>query len=364
MYSWHLSEWSKKVIEKISFVRFSVAVALLLTVESFATAEITGAESEVPIESRRGVEQTLLTYPEWFLVHSPAEYAALVNHRPAHEFPFLAHIGQIWSSYSAVTGEQVRAGYPMNFGYHLMICVIAASTTVEYAIRSGYENVMGRVSWALSAETPTSEDIFGAAVAQDYVDFIRHEPWYLYNFTSKLIDLWRDTPIWEPNPIRKIERRYALTTEYLMKALYGKIIERATRATYSPALMTTEVVVDHVPPPLPPALNVTLIKKLNDGRALVSLPRYFDFRIAATELAKQEIHLTDIAGNTSVILVTVWANDESKIDRTNNRILFAQPLLTMPGKRRIALLIPISKVSAFLLAAPENGMQVEHVYDY
>lgn len=321
-------------------------------------------ESDVPMEARRGVEQTLLTYPEWFLVHSPGEYASLVSHRPVHEFPFIAHIGQLWSSYGAVTREQVRAGYPVNVGYHVMIWVIAASTTVEYAIRSAYENAIARISWALSSGNPTAEDRYAAQVAQDYVDFIRQKPWYLYAFTSKLVGLWRDTPAWGPDLLRKWERRYALTTEYALKALYGKLIEAGTGTAYAPALMSTEVVVDRIPQVIPPTLNITLLKTLPGDRALMSLPRYFDFRIAATELANQGVHLLDIAGNTSVILVTAWADGTSKIDTKRNRILFEQPLLTMPGKRRVGLLVPVSGLSDFLVTAPENGLRVEHVYDY
>lgn len=89
-------------------------------------------ESLVAPDQRRGVEQTYLTFPEWFLVHSPAEYAGLVARRPPTDFPFLSHIGQLWSGYGAVTREQLRDRYPLNPGYHAMILVIASSTTVEH----------------------------------------------------------------------------------------------------------------------------------------------------------------------------------------------------------------------------------------
>lgn len=338
------------------------AWAALGSAQTRVTAAI--SESEVPLDARRGVEQTLLTYPEWFLVHSPREYATLVSHRPSHEFPFIGHIGQLWSSYAAVTSEQVRAGYPMNVGYHVMIGVIAASTTVEYAIRWAYENAVARISWGLSTGKLTAEDVYAAKVAQDYVDFIQQKPWYLYDFTSKLVGLWRETPVVGRNGLRKWERRYALTTEYAIKALYGKLIEVATRSAYAPALMTTEVVVDHVPQVTPTTLNITVLKPLPGDRALLRLPRYFDFRIAATELARQGVRLVDIAGNTSVILVTVWADDQSKIDSKRDRVLFEQALLTLPGMRRVGLLVPVSGLSDFLVTAPQNGLKVEHVYDY
>lgn len=321
-------------------------------------------ESAVPPEARRGVEQTLLTFPEWYLVHSPAEYARIVQTQPSHAFPFLAQTGQLWTSYAAVTAEQMRDGYPLNGGYHVMIWVIASSTTIEYALRSAYENTMGRASWVLGGRQLTDEDRYEAKAAQEYVDFIRQQPWYLFDFTSRLRHLWTDVPAWGPGMARKWERRYALTSEYLVKAAYGKLIEWATHAAYDPALMTTDVVVDHWDGHAPLPINVTLIKPLPDGRMLLALPRYFDFRIAATTLATEGIHIVDIAGNTSTILVSVWMPDDRAVPRGHWKQLFEQSIAMPTHTRRVALLVPVGELSAFLLGAPAMGMTVEHVYDY
>jgi hypothetical protein len=337
--------------------RFAFAVLLLALASGAALAD----DNPVQEDQRRGVEQTFLTFPEWYLVHSPAEYAAYVSEKPAHGFPFIGHTKQLWSSYGSVTGEQRRAHYPPNVGYHVMICVIAGSTAIEYAIRSAYENTLGRVSWA-TASALTEEDRYGAVVAQDYVDFIRKDPWYLYNFTAKLKGLWSATPLWGDNLIRKWERKYALTTEYMIKAAYGKLIEWATRAAYDPALMTTQVVADRVPARLP--ADVTLVRKLPDGTAVLNLPRYYNFRIAATELAQGGVKLVNVAGNTSVILVTVWVPERVVVATGAMRVLFEQPLITMPGLKRVGLVMPVSDLSTFLASAPQRGLKVEHVYDY
>ena len=329
----------------------------------FSCVAASGTESPIPPDQRRGVEQTFLTFPEWFLVHSPAEYARFVATHPPHDFPFLGHVGQLWSGYASVTGEQLRMHYPPNIGYHVMICVIAASTTVEYALRAAYENTIGRTSW-LTASGLTEEDRYGAAVAQDYVDFIRKEPWYLFDFWSKLKGLWSSTPPFGPNLIRKWERRYALSTEYLVKAVYGNLIEMATRTAYTPALMTTEVVVDHAPAVLPADDGIRVVRQLPDGRIVLDLPRYYAFRLAATRLAQSGARLVDIAGNESVILVTVWAPESRRIETAGARTLFEQPLLTMPGRKRIALVLSVAQLSDFLLDAPRRGLTVEHVYDY
>jgi hypothetical protein len=243
-----------------------------------------------------------------------------------------------------------------------MIMVIGGSTTVEYGLRAAYENTVGRISWATSNGELTAEDRYGAQAAQEYVDFIRREPWYLFDFWSRLKGLWATTPSSGPNMIRKWERRYALTTEYAIKAVYGKLIKLATSAAYDTALMNTQVVVDRAPAQLPG--DVKLVRALADGREVLDLPRYYGFRIAATELANAGATLQDIAGNTSVILVTVWLDADQSPLPAGARVLFEQPLLTMPGKKRVALVLPVSGLSSFLRHAEESGVRVEHVYDY
>ena len=331
--------------------------ALLLALACITRA----AESPVPPDQRRGAEQTLLTYPEWFLVHSPAEYASLIATQPSHRFPFLGHVRQLWQAYAAVTREQIRERAPINPGYHAMIVVIAGSTTVEYVLRSAYENTIGRLGWALGSGRLTDEDRHAALVARDYVDFIREQPWYLFDFRAKLAALWTTVPAFDDGFARKWERRYALTTEYAIKAAYGWMIEQATRATYDPALLTTDVVVDRLPASLPAGVRV--LRPLADGRALLELPRYHAFRDAATALAVAGSRLVDIAGNDGAILVTVLTRDA--VDwPTGSRILFQQPLLTRPGWQRVATLVPVATLSPFLAHAASTHLDVEHVYDY
>lgn len=335
------------------------AVVLLASLAAMAADD-----SPIMHDQRRSVEQTFLTYPEWFLVSSPAEYARFASVQPAHGFPFLRHVGQLWSSYRSVTAEQLRAGYPANIGYHVMICVIAGSTTAEYGLRWIYENTVGRASWVFSGGKLTAEDRYGAQAAQDYVDFIRREPWYRYSFMSKLKGLWTDTPLIGPDVVRKLERRYALSTEYIIKAIYGKMIELATRSAYEPAQMTTQVVAQSVPPEFVPPEGVRHLLTLQDDRAVLELPRYDNFKLAATRLAEMNVRLVDIAGNDSVILVSVITDRDMSSLPPGVRVLFEQPIVTEPGRKRRALVVPVAALSQFLLEAPAEGMAIEHIYDY
>lgn len=315
------------------------------------------AESLIPANERRSVEQTYLTYPEWFLVHSPAEYASFVKRHPAHEFPFLAHIGQLWGSYTIITKKQISSQLPVNSRYHVMIIVIASSTTIEYGLRSLYENTIGRASYFLSEEQPTAEEKMGAEIAQEYVDFIRKEPWYLFNFNHALKKLWLDVSIFGSQPIRKIERRYALSTEYLIKALYAKLIKIATNTAYEPAKMTTWAVVSGINSETKMPLNTRVYKHFQNNKDVIIMPRYESFWPAAQLLSKQGVKFEDIAGNSNKILVTILTNKNAK---EIYPALFVQPIITVKETERRALEIPVLELAEFL----KTSQHIEHIYDF
>ena len=87
------------------------------------------------------------------------------------------------------------------------------------------------------------------------------------------------------------------------------------------------------------------------------------FRIAATELTLKGVDLTDIAGNSSVILVTAISDGATQAVPAGARLLFEQPILTQPGRKRSAIVLPVCALSRFLASARGLGIDIEHVYD-
>lgn len=332
---------------------FAIALAMPLSA---------GTPVVTPAEHVRGTEQTYLTFPEWFLVHSPAEYAKYVRDHAPTAFPFWGHIRQFWESYAAVTRAS-NDGHPFNVGYHVMILVIGASTTMEYGLRSAYETFLGRLSAATSMGQLTDEDRYGAKVAQDYVDFIRKLPWYEYDFIGKFAGLWKETPLWGSGFLRKWERKYALSTEYLAKAGYGWIIKKATKASYEEALLVTAVVLDGLPPEVARALPELKIEKvLSDGGVLALVPRYHAFMTYADMLAQWHVNFREIAGNSGPILLSILAPAGWTL--AGARELFRQTVLTDTSMERVAVVVDVKALSRSLRMVRESGAQLEHVYDY
>jgi hypothetical protein len=313
-------------------------------------------------QDRRGEEQTFLTFPEWFLVFSPTEYAQYVREHTPDGFCYWGHIGQLWRAYAGVIRETRSRHEPTNWGYHLMIVVISVSTTVEYAARSAYETTIGRVSAALEGGD-TQEDVYGARVAQQYVDFIRLRPWYEFDFWARLRGLWTETNLSGPQLLRKWERKYALTTEYAVKAVYGWVITKASNTVYDTPLETTSVVARNWSQCDAQRAHFQVRQRISDSRALLALPRYAPFTDSALALAQCGAEFEEIAGNRTVILTSVLG-PLGRPTPLGLPVMARQPIITQPGLERLVLIVPLERLGSLLRNLDSGGLTLEHVFDY
>lgn len=294
-----------------------------------------------PKKDCRPADQTFLTFPEWYLVFSPEEQANYYKQHTATTFPFMSHTAQIWESYKIVN-DQIKGNFPNNTGYHFMIWVIGSSASVEYSIKTWYETIIGRMTDTY--EVKTEEDKFNATFTQNYVDFIKDRPWYEFDFKSRLKFLWTSTSFFGDNILRKLERKYILTSELAVKYAYGKLIGLGTKTVYDEALPTTAVVLE------------------NDS--IQFLPRYDKFANAITFLAKNGHSFKEVAGNNSAILLTVLVPTSNNTNFENTQTVFTQPISSDQTKKRIALAIPVSSLSKLLLQLSNDKIEIEHVFDF
>jgi hypothetical protein len=326
-----------------------------------ASAAPTETGLHVPGKHRRTADQTYLTFPEWFLVFSPDENAELLEAGGAPStFPFFGHVRQFWGAYRQVI-DATRA-YPFNGEYHTMIGVIGVSTTVEYGLKGAYETLVGRLTELTTTPNATPEDRLATQQARAYVEFVRVRPWYEFDFMRGLEALWTDTPLWGPDPLRKWERRYILTTEWLVKAAYGAVLEKAAHSTYAIPQITTYAVLDGPVAALPGA-GVPAPEQRAGGHALVALPRYQGFTTAAIALAQRGVGFVEIAGNTDVILASVVV-PVAQPAPPGVRVRIRQPILTRPGYERRVFEVPVAQLGPWLAAHAARGDRIEHVFDY
>lgn len=320
------------------------------------------AKSSAPADQIRPADQTFLTFPEWFLVFGPAEQADYFAHTTATTFPFLVHISQLWDSYGIVY-QQVRGNYPFNGGYHLMIMVISVSSTVEFAVKEAYETVIGRLTDTGAVET--DEDRFYAQYMHDYVRDIGTEGWFMFDFTTRLKQLWTQTSWSGPHLLRKWERKYFLTTELIFKIGYARLIEWATHATYTPNIEETEVVLDRLPAGIEtrvPGLKV--LQTYPDGSAMVLVPREAPFLPESLEFAAEGLNLREVAGHNSAILLSAFVPAAWHDESPNFKVIFTQTVPTRPALKRIAVATPIPHLADTLRQLTQDHATVEHVFDF
>jgi hypothetical protein len=314
-----------------------------------------------PKKHRRAAENTFWVYPEWYLVHSPAEQADYFKTHTATTLSYVTHHEQFWDSYH-VLSEQMEGNFEFNSEYHTMVMVIGVSTSMEYLMKAWYEKVVGRVT---DTKTPvTAEDQFNAAYMQSYVDFIRKEPWFNFNYWQELQNLWTQTSWFGSNMLRKWERKYVLTSEFLFKGAYGQLMKMGSESVFGESLLSTVVLVDKLPEKI--GATATVLELFPDSSALISLPRYAAFIPAIQQLANQQVNVLEVAGNNSAILLSVLSSKEMTLDLPKGQRLFTQTITSKKDEQRIVFVTPIADLCTTLRSLERQGIGVgvEHIYDF
>lgn len=311
---------------------------------------------------RRPEGATYLTFPEWYLVFNPQEYAQSLALHPPSRFPYFKSLGQFWGGYAEVYGI-TQHNYPFNGGAHLMVMVIGTSTTVEYTIKGVYENTVGRFSEFTAQGKRTAEDDYAAQVAKDYGDFVPTQPWFDFPFGHKLAGLWSQTRFFGPHFPRKFERKLFLSLEYGVKSLYAGVIRLASYTVYGVADTEVYATVRNIPESAFGNPNVKKVRLLADGACIITVPHYQGFTDTVPVLAALGVQFEEIAGNDEILLTIVTPSDWS-YDLSAGQPLFSMDVLAGAGLKRVAIQAPVKSLGAMLREIEAGHLKVEHLYDY
>jgi hypothetical protein len=181
-----------------------------------------------------------------------------------------------------------------------------------------------------------------------------------------LKELWTRTGFWGPDLLRKWERKYALTTEYGMKAAYGWIIKQATQASFETPVPVTAVLMDRLPEGVEKDAAGPQGCWSGVPTALFSSRFRATRRSRTTRWRSRSAVRTfqEIAGNRTAILVSALVPRDWEPAGGDATILFAQPVITRPPVKRVALVVPVGSLSSLLNTLAGPGIELEHVYDY
>ena len=282
---------------------------------------------------RRREDASYLAFPEWYLVFCPQEYAAFIRSNPPSRFPYFTSIGQLWWSYAQVCGL-TNGHYAFNSGDHLTMVTIVSSSAIEFGVKGAYETTIGRLFEWIGGRS--AEDDYAAKVAKDYGDFIPTQPWYDFPFGERLARLWSTNRFFGPNFPRKCERRFFLSCEYGVKAVYAGIIRWASHSVYG--LADTEVYGSaHLPGD---TVEIKRVKQLENDLWIVAVPHYQGFTDVLPQLARAGVQFEEVAGNDE-ILTTLIAPNEWSYDLSAGRPLFTMSLLSDQTRKRVAVQVPV-----------------------
>lgn len=321
--------------------------------------------ADIGEKNRRPLEDSYFSYPEWYIVWSYEERAQYLPQNLPSGFPYFASIGQYWKSYCFICGL-TQSRHQFNFGDHLSSFVLGGSFALEYSIRGAYEQTIGRLSEWTSSHELVEEDAYAARVAREYADFVYIRPFYEFHFAHALAQLWRETPLWGKHPIRKWERKFILSVDYGLEALYAWVLERASHLTYGVESDETYVWIESAPEKVFQEFpRVKIASETDRPSYIVSIPRYQEFTDLAVQLARRDVHFAQVAGNDEIMLTIVvpknWGYD---LPATDGGLLFTEDILTQPGVKRIALECPVRSLRAILNNLASHGAKIEHIYDY
>ncbi len=316
-------------------------------------------------DGKRPLEDSYFSYPEWYIVWSYEERAQYLPKNLPSGFPYFASIRQYWRSYCLICGF-TQSRHQFNFGDHFSSFVLGGSLALEYAIRGTYEQSIGRLSEWTSSHQLVEEDAYAARVAREYANFVYIRPFYEFHFARTLKELWKQTSFWGAHPVRKWERKFILSVDYGLEAIYAGILEKASHLTYGVESADTYAWIENAPQSI--FQEFPRIKRFRDlapHSCVVIIPRYQEFTDLSLKLAQRDIHFVQIAGNDEIMLTLVapqgWRPD---LPAGEANLLFTEKFLTQPGVLRFALECPVRSLHSVLNHVASRGIKIEHIYDY
>lgn len=303
----------------------------------------------LPVEWQRPEARTLLTYPEWHIVHAYDDYAEVIRTGDPHQFGFLSSVGGFWSSLCALS---VASGTHGGFDWTTKqtIYTIGVSFTAELLLKAGYEETVGRAATLLRGETRAPLDDLSAQQASDYATFLQQVPWYQWDFTADAAAL--DTAA--TGAFRDKERRFALGIEYRVKAAYARVIEAAVASVGADQLRLRAVVTGVPEATLAALPDVQVIATRPEG-VEIEAPRYRAFTRLADSIAAAGGSFVEVAGNDDIMFTVI--TDQPVMPGAIHS--FARQ--GNPGFRHLVLL-PVSALAEALRALPDGAL--EHIHDY
>ncbi|WP_370399139.1 hypothetical protein [Sulfitobacter sp. JB4-11] len=305
----------------------------------------------LPPADHRAESRTLLTYPEWHIVHAYDDYAEVIENGDPHEFGYFNAVKTYWTSLCALK-KQASAHGGVDRSTKELVYVIGVSFSAEMALKALYEQTFGLVATLVRGDAQSPLDKLSAQQAADYATFLQQVPWYKYDFAADAAAL---RAAQTDNP-RDLERRLALGVEYAAKAAYAGMIAAAVDTVGADEL-TLRMVVKGPDAAVLEGLDGLSVVEHRGNIIIVEAPRYRALTRLLIQMADRGIDLVEIAGNDDVMFTAL--SDQAQMADA----LFSFRRQGYDDYRHL-FLVPVSDLMGTLRRFADGPAQVEHVHDY
>lgn len=331
-------------------------VALLLAPVGYTEIACTGTprlDSREPIITdpawQRAESRTLVTYPEWHIVHAYDDYARVIRDGDPHDFGFLQAITGFWTSLCPLKERADQIG-GMTTDSKMTIYTIGVSFTAEMLAKAAYEETLGRLAaWIRGPERSPLDDA-SARRAAEYAAFLQQVPWYRWSFAEDIEVLAREGG----EGFRDRERRLALTAEARAKMAYAGVIADAVEGIGADQLRLRSVVAGLSAAELSTIEGVTVVAEHSEGIE-IETDRYRAFTRVLTRLAAAGADVIEIAGNDEILFTALSATP------TAPDAVFSFTRQGY-GDWRHLIVVPVADLTDRLRDL--RGLRLEHVHDY
>ena len=304
-------------------------------------------------------DNVYLTLPEWYIVYSAEEYAAVLRDGLPSQFPYFTARSDYWNQYTHVTNLVAQSTHD-NSSYMTVLSVIGHSFSAENIVKGLYENSFGKFSEWVAGHIQVPEDMYAATVAKNYADFLYDKPWYDFPYFSSLRGIWtihtEQDYSWGQN-VRRGERKVILSLEYGIKTIYSGVIAYATHSKWGVQDDVISAVISYD--------SIT--------SQLLQAPHYQPFTRRLLETLEQQsgntqFKIINIAGNDHITFVYRDTQNATAIGNTTEILRDTEIIGLNKGaptyKDRITVEIAVADIPIVYEALKERGITIDHFYDY
>ncbi|WP_172293231.1 hypothetical protein [Pseudoruegeria sp. HB172150] len=307
--------------------------------------------SILPPEHRRPESRTLLTYPEWHIVHAYDDYARVISEGDPHDFGFFSSITGFWSSLCSLSkASGAHGGFPWETKQ--MVYTIGVSFTAEFGAKAAYEETLGRIATWIRGSNRAPLDDLSARQAADYAAFLQQTPWYKWDFAAANNELAAANS----GTFRDQERRIALGIENWVKSGYADIIASAVETVGADDL-TLRMIVNGLTIEDLSELEVVQIISNRPQGIEIETPRYRDLTHILQKLAHLGADFVEIAGNDDILFTT-----------TSTEFRASDALISFPrqgyGDYRHLSMVRVNELAGRLRDIETGPVALEHVHDF